>query len=316
MRVFRTLEEFPAEWNSTVISIGNFDGVHCGHRQVLAEVLRRARELDARAVAVTFEPHPVRVLRPETDLRLLTPRERKLELLAETGIDAVLLVPFTAQFAATTAEQFSRSVIAGRLHAREVHEGAAFHFGKGAEGNIDRLAGFGVEFGFAVRVYRELQVRGEVVSSSRIRQLLAGGKVTQANRLLGAPFALCGNAARGRGLGTQLTVPTINLAPYPELLPRNGVYVTRTRVAGEQFESVTNVGVRPTMGDGTVTVETHLLDFRAIPLGESTVVEIDFLYRLRDEVKFPSPEALKAQIMRDVARTRRYFRLRGTVAAR
>lgn len=308
MRVFRSLEALPRDFGPTVISIGNFDGVHSGHRQVLGEVVRRANELKAKSVAVTFDPHPARVLRPESALLLITPNERKLELLEDTGIDAVVVVPFTPQFAQTPPDDFARGVVVERLRALEVHEGANFRYGRNAEGDVTRLGDFGAEFGFAVRVYRELKVRGDVVSSSRIRQLLREGKLSRANRLLGQPFALRGTPAKGRGYGTKYFVPTINLAPYLELLPQNGVYITRTWVGDEEFASATNVGLRPTMGDGTVVVETHLLDYRAIEINEGTSIEVEFLYRLRDEVKFETPEALKAEIVRDVERTRRYFR--------
>jgi riboflavin kinase / FMN adenylyltransferase len=209
----------------------------------------------------------------------------------------------------TTPRDFAQHILAGRLRAREVHEGFNFRFGHQAEGNVERLREFGGEFGFDVKVYPEMRVRGDVVSSSRIRELLRAGRVTRARRLLGRSFSITAPPGRGRGYGHKYTVPTINLASYSELIPLDGVYITRTRVDAESFESVTNVGTRPTFGADSFAVETHLLNFHPIDVTADTEVEIAFLYRLRGEIKFPSVEALREQIAADVNRTRRYFRL-------
>jgi riboflavin kinase / FMN adenylyltransferase len=307
VRVFRHLDEIPSSLGATVISIGNFDGVHCGHKSVLKEVARRARELEATAVAVTFDPHPVRILRPEAAPKLITPPLVKLELLKSTGLDAVLVIPFTAEFSRKTPKEFAQQVIVDRLNAKEVHEGSNFHFGHKAEGTVERLAEFGRELGFHVEIYREMHIRGDAVSSSRIRELLQEGNVSRARALLGRTFSIIGTPAKGRGYGSKYTVPTINLSHYNELVPANGVYITRTEVGGERFDSVTNVGVRPTFGDASFAIETHLLNFHPLTLNESTNVEIEFLKRLRAEVKFPNPEALRQQIQRDVKRAQRYF---------
>ena len=190
-----------------------------------------------------------------------------------------------------------------------MHEGASFHFGHRAEGNVDRLAEFGQKFGFRVVAYREMQLRGETVSSSRIRQLLLQGKVGRARNLLGRNFSILGAPASGRGYGSRYTVPTINLAPYPELVPANGVYITQTNVGNESFDSVTNIGVRPTFGEPSFAIETHLLNFRPLALSETTNIEIKFLKWLRPEMKFPGAEALRQQIGHDVQLAQRYFRL-------
>jgi len=308
MRVFCHLNELPADWGPTVVSIGNFDGVHRAHQHVLSEVGRRARELKAKSMAVTFDPHPLRVLRPHGAPLLITPLRQKIAALNETGIDAVLVLPFDRQFSSTSPRDFAETIVARGLRAREVHEGLSFHFGHRAEGDCEKLKEFGREFGFQVVVYPEMRLRGEIVSSSRIRQLLLEGKVGIARHLLGHPYSITGTPAKGRGDGSRYTVPTINLAPYPELLPKTGVYVTCTRIAGERFESVTNLGTRPTFEGDSFVVETHLLNFHPISLSEDTEVEISFLKWLRPEVKWPSPEALKVQIGKDVGRARRFFR--------
>jgi riboflavin kinase/FMN adenylyltransferase len=309
MRVFHTLEEIPADFGPCIVSVGNFDGVHRAHQAVLRDIAARAREKGARSVAVTFEPHPARILRPDSRFKLLTPTPEKLRLLAETGVDAVLLLPFGRDLSLLTPRQFAEDILRHKLHALEVHEGYNFHFGHKAAGNVDTLAEFGGEMGFAVKIFDEMALRGESVSSSQIRKLLGVGRVSRARHLLGRPFAILSTPGRGRGYGRKYTVPTINLSHYEELVPRDGVYITNTRVAEECFDSITNVGNRPTFGAESFAIETHLLNFHPLELNAETEVEIFFLQRVRDEVKFPSIEALREQIAKDVSRARRYFHL-------
>lgn len=307
MRVFRSVGELPSDFGPSIASVGNFDGVHLGHRSVLRQIGARARDRNAKAVAVTFDPHPTRVLRPQAAPKLITPLDAKLALLESSGVDAVLVVPFTRDLSLLTPRDFAESVLARALGAIEVHEGDNFHFGHKAEGNVTRLAEFGRELGFEVVVYPMLRAHGEQVSSSNIRRLIAEGRITRARQLLGRAFSIVAPPGRGRGLGHKYTVPTINLSRYDELVPANGVYVTSTRVSGENFQSVTNVGVRPTFGEDSFAIETHLLDFRPIELTADTPVEITFLKHLREEIKWPDTESLRRQIARDVARARRYF---------
>jgi riboflavin kinase/FMN adenylyltransferase len=309
MRVFHKLEEVPADVGPTLVSVGNFDGVHRAHAHVLSEIVSRARQSGATAVAVTFEPHPTRILRPEAGLKLLTPTIEKLRWLESTGIDAVLLLPFGRDLSLMTPRQFAERILKKKLHAREVHEGFNFRFGHKASGDMNLLAEFGREMGFEVKVYPEMKLRGETVSSTQIRKLIAAGRVSRARHLLGRPFCILGTPGRGRGYGSKYTVPTINLARYEELVPKDGVYVTWTRVGRERFDSVTNVGNRPTFGAELFAIETHLLNFHPLELLPETEVEICFLERLRDEIKFPSVDALREQIARDVKKARRYFHL-------
>jgi len=276
---------------------------------VLREIVSRARERGAKAVAVTFEPHPARILRPESEMKLLTPTAEKLRLLASTGVDAVLLLPFGRDLSLLTPRQFAERILKKKLHAREVHEGYNFRFGHKASGDMNMLADFGREMGFEVKLYPEMTLRGETVSSSHIRKLVAEGRVSRARHLLARPFCILGTPGRGRGYGSKYTVPTINLARYEELVPKDGVYISCTRVGKETFESVTNVGNRPTFGAELFAVETHLLNFHPIELTPETEVEICFLERIRDEIKFPSVDALREQIAHDVKKARRYFHL-------
>jgi riboflavin kinase/FMN adenylyltransferase len=309
MQVFHKLEELPAGLGSAIVAVGNFDGVHRAHTHVLNQIVRCARERGLKAVAVTFEPHPIRILRPDSELKLITPTPEKLRLLEASGLDAVLLLPFARDLSLMTPHRFAHDILRKRLQAREVHEGYNFRFGHKAAGNVEMLTEFGRELGFAVKVYPEMRLRGEPVSSSHIRKLLRDGRVSRARYLLGRPFSILSTPGRGRGYGSKYTVPTINLSRYEELVPKDGVYISRTRVAKECFDSVTNIGTRPTFGTESFAVESHLLNFHPIELAPETEVEIYFLQRLRDEIKFPSIEALREQIARDVKKARRFFHL-------
>jgi riboflavin kinase/FMN adenylyltransferase len=308
-QVFHKLADIPADFGPTAVSVGNFDGVHRAHVSVLKEIVDRAHTQNLKSVAVSFEPHPIRILRPDSGLKLLTPTPERLRLLEGSGVDSVLLLPFTRDLSLMTPEQFAHDVLKSGLRAREVHEGYNFHFGHKAAGDVKRLAEFGVEMGFEVKVYPEMRLRGEPVSSSHIRKLLNEGRVSRARHLLARPFSILSTPGRGRGYGSKYTVPTINLSRYEELVPKDGVYITRTRVAQECFDSVTNIGNRPTFGADSYAIESHLLNFHPIELAPDTEVEIHFMDRLRDEIKFPSVDALREQIGSDVKRSQRYFQL-------
>ena len=322
MLIFHKLDDVPRDFGPALVSVGNFDGVHRAHRHVLDEIVRRAKAAKAQSVVVTFEPHPARILRPDHNLKLLTPLPEKLRLLEATGIDAVLLLPFSRDLSLMTPHQFAHEILKKRLHAQEVHEGYNFHFGHKAAGNIAILRELGKEkdMGFEVHDYPEMRLRGEKVSSSHIRKLLSEGRVSRARHLLARPFSILSTAGRGRGYGAKYTVPTINLAHYEELVPKDGVYITRTRIGSgsnnDCFDSVTNIGNRPTFGSDSFAIETHLLNFHPIELSAETEIELHFLDRLRDEIKFPSVEALKEQIGRDVRKAQKYLRRLGQVGVR
>ena len=287
---------------------------------MIDEIVRRGTATNARSVIVTFDPHPSRVLRPDHSFKLLTPLPEKLHLLEATGIDAVLLLPFSRDLSLMTPHQFAHEILKKRLHAREVHEGYNFRFGHKAAGSVHTLRELGREMGFEVHDYPEMRLRGENVSSSHIRKLLSEGRVSRARHLLARPFSILSTPGRGRGYGTKYTVPTINLAHYEELVPKDGVYTSRTRVGSgdksECFDSVTNVGNRPTFGADSFAIETHLLNFHPLELAAETEVELYFLDRLRDEIKFPSVEELREQIGRDVKKAEKYLRRLGRSADR
>lgn len=307
MKVFRHLEEVPENFGPTVVSIGNFDGVHRAHQAVLREVIARARQLGGHAMAMTFDPHPTHILRTDRQLKLISPTPVKLKLFEETGVDGVLLLPFSRDLSMMTPREFVEQILVNKLHAKEVHEGYNFRFGHKAAGDPNILAELGREFGFEVVTYPEMTLRKEKVSSSEVRRLISEGNVSKARHLLGRVFSIHSSPGRGRGYGHKYTVPTINLSRYDELVPRNGVYITRSRMSDECFDSVTNVGVRPTFGPDSFAIESHLLNFHPIELQADTPVELLFLKWLRPEMKFPSVDELRVQISRDVHKARRFF---------
>jgi riboflavin kinase/FMN adenylyltransferase len=312
--VFQSVAEIPAGFGPSVASIGNFDGVHLGHQQILSAVAREAHEQGERAVAITFDPHPEQFLRPAQAPRLLTPISERLRLLSLTGIDAVVVLPFDEALASLPAREFVRGILVDALGLCSLHEGGNFRFGHRAEAGVAELKQLGAEFGFAVHVHPPVRARGLEVSSSAIRDYVAVGDVTRARWMLGRPFDVRSTQARGRGIGTRLLVPTVNLAAYDGLFPAFGVYVTRLTLGGRSFQAVTNVGNRPTFGAASFAVESHILDFVPVELDDQTPITLEFLLRLRGEIDWPTPEALKAQIFRDVARAKRYFRLAETAA--
>lgn len=328
MLLARSLAELAALPDSdrpSIVTIGNFDGVHLGHQTVIAEVRARAAAHKARSVVVTFDPHPTHVLPSAKPCPLITPTPRKLELLAQTGVDLTLLLPFSEALYTLTARQFAQQVLCDALHATEIHEGETFRFGHKAEGDMNSLAALGREMCFTVHPEEPVVRRGAPISSSRIRKLIAAGELHTARALLGRPYTLDSTPATGRGYGTRYAVPTINLAtqgpqapvPSPEVLPANGVYITTLRIGdgpnAPTFNGVTNAGNRPTFGADSYAIETHLFDFRPVDLTEQTPLRLTFLKSLREERRFPDPEALKAQIGKDVQHAKRYFELCQTV---
>lgn len=309
MEIFYKLDDIPPGFGPSLVSVGNFDGVHRAHVRVLDEIVTKSKQKEVRSVAVTFDPHPMRILRPDAKLKLLTPMPAKIHLLENTGIDAVVVIPFTRDLSLMSPREFVKLILCDRLRAVEVHEGYNFRFGHRAAGDVTLLSELGAECGFEVIKYPELQLRGESVSSTRIRELIQAGDVRRARFLLGRPFSIQSTAGRGRGYGSKYTVPTINLSQYEEQVPRDGVYITRTQVGEECFDSVTNVGNRPTFGSDSFAIESHLLDFHPLEITAETGIEISFLSRVRDEIKFSSVEKLREQIQKDVARAQRYFGL-------
>ncbi len=306
--MYRSFDDVPRDFGPSIAVIGNFDGVHRGHRQILGAAAAEARSRGMRSIAITFQPHPAQFLYPKEAPRLLTFLPERLKLLSTTGVDGILVLQFDEALSRVTAEGFVRDFLVGALRVRGIHEGSNFRFGHGAKAGVNELRAFGDQFGFDVHVHPAVRIHGLEVSSSAVRSLIAAGDVRRARWMLGRVFGVHSHPAKGRGVGTKLLVPTVNLAAYEGLLPSFGVYVTRLTVGDKCFESVTNVGNRPTFEGIGFGVETHILNFEPVDLTEETPLRLEFLFRLRGEMQWPSTEALKAQIFKDVARAKRYFR--------
>ena len=301
--VYRSLPQGPGPFSRTVVTVGNFDGVHLGHRAIFARVCQRARELDCEPVALTFDPHPAKVLNPGGDLRLLTTPAQKAALLEEAGLSVVML-PFTREFAAIPARQFVRDYFVERLRVREVVVGHDYFFGYKREGNIDLLKQMGEALGFTVQVVWAVEVDDAVVSSSLIRAMLKLGKVREANRLLGRAYGVSGRVVAGKGRGAAvLGVPTANLTPENDLLPASGIYAVRVLRDGQKLPGVANIGTCPTFDNEELTLEVHILGFNGDLYGES--LHVEFVARLREERRFPSIGELAAQIRADMAEARK-----------
>ncbi|HHL39452.1 MAG TPA: bifunctional riboflavin kinase/FAD synthetase [Deltaproteobacteria bacterium] len=297
--------EESAAARGSVVTLGNFDGIHLGHRRILERVRTRARELGAPSTVYTFEPHPLKVVAPEKSPPLILPLEEKIRLIGGLGIDYLVLADFTKEFASQKPRRFVVDELVERLAVREVMVGHDFSFGKGKGGTVEQLAELGRELGFAVTVIGALTVDGEVVSSSRIRRLIGDGRVGEAARLLTRPFTVYGEVVRGKGLGARLGFPTANIAVETELLPRRGVYAAAVECGPTARRGVANVGTAPTAGGKDLGVEVHILDFDGDLYGSR--VAVGFLRRLRDERRFDSLEELAARIRDDCAAARRVF---------
>jgi riboflavin kinase/FMN adenylyltransferase len=301
----------------STLAIGNFDGIHLGHQAILRAAVARARDVKAVATALTFDPLPQKVLRPDSAPLRLSTTEQRLRCFAEIGIDAAIVLPFTHNLAKLTPQEFVDQILVRHLQVRAVFVGENFRFGHKQAGNARMLLLLGAERGFDVVILPPVIHKREVVSSTIVRREIASGDVAHAARLLGRPFVLSGKVVSGTGTGRRFTFPTLNLASEQELLPARGVYVTRTRIDGESRtrRSVTNVGVRPTFNGSALSVETHVLE----PLGEATPgrIEVHFWKRLREEKKFSGPEELRTQIAQDIRSADMFFtRLRRVRSSR
>ena len=311
MKIYRSLAEVPRDFGPSVLTIGNFDGVHYGHRRILQRVKALADAHGWKPSVLTFDPHPTRVVAPERTPPLLTAPGERAELMREEGIEQVLILPFTHEVAQLSPEDFVTRLVVGTLGARAVLVGDNFRYGHRHAGDVELLKELGRKLGFETEIVPAVSCRGRIVSSSGIRNLIGSGQVSLAARFLTHPYALEGRVVPGRGVGSKQTVPTLNLAAEAEVLPANGVYITHTRDldSPREWNSITNVGYRPTFGaSDELTVETFLLD----PLSGETPsrIRVYFLRRVREERRFESPEALRSQILKDVGAAQRYFRRR------
>jgi riboflavin kinase/FMN adenylyltransferase len=310
-RVYWSLSEIEPDRVPCALTIGNFDGVHEGHRRILHRVVELAREHGWTPAVLTFHPHPATIVAPSRAPRLLSTPEQRLALMKDAGIEQVFVLPFNHEFSQLTAHEFVKQILVDALHAKAVMVGANFRFGHRASGDTRLLEELGKEYGYTTEIVDGVELRGRLVSSSELRRLVDEGAVSMACRLLGRPYAVEGEVVPGHGIGSKQTVPTLNLDTKAEILPATGVYITRTTDldAFRQWPSITNVGYRPTFDGDRLTVETFLLS----PLEGDTPshIRVEFLRRVREERKFDTPDALKTQIFKVVVRAKTYFRRTG-----
>ena len=304
MKIFRKVEDIQEPFPEACVTIGNFDGVHLGHQLLFAEVARRASRRNGMSLAVTFEPHPLRILKPG-GIKLISSCEQKIELIRTAGIDALLIVPFTLEFAATTAEHFVDDILIRRIGVKELVVGYDYAFGKGRTGDINFLKKQGEVKGFPVTVVDALYLQDVLVSSTRIRQLVAEGMMEEARKLLGRPYQIRGEVQIGKQRGgKEVGYPTANLrVDLEDLVPRHGVYVSQVICEGRCYGGVLNIGHNPTFGKQDLVAETHIFDFNQDIYGKP--IKVNLLKFLRGEQKFSGVAELSAQIGHDVVAAKR-----------
>jgi len=302
MKIFETLN-INRKFVDPVLTIGNYDGIHIGHQKIIEKVARRAREISGTAMLMTFNPHPLSVLKPDTYTRLITPLHLKKKLIEACGIDVMLLIPFDAAFQSLIPEMFIKDILVERLAVREVLVGYDFKFGKGGTGDVEMLEKYAGMYGFRFEAIDAITLDGERIGSNAIRKLIMEGNVEKVTKFLGRPHMIEGIVVKGerRGIG----FPTINLDTFFELVPKNGVYVTEVELKGKRMPSVTNIGFDPTFDGKKFLMETHILDFSGDLYGKE--VAIYFHKRIREEMKFRGIDELKEQIIKDVMLARDYF---------
>ena len=309
MNIIFDLDQLEQPLKNPVLTIGNFDGVHKGHRSLFQMVRERATAIGGQSVVMTFEPHPIKIMRPDTAPLLITLTEQKLELIGDAGIDVILCLPFTKEFASISAHDFIRKMLIEQIGIREIVVGYDYSFGAGREGDISLLKAMGKDLGFGIHVVEPISIEGILVSSTSIRNLVREGNLEDAKRLLGRDYQICGTVVKGMDRGGRLLgFPTANLEPVDELVPKEGVYAVTVTMDGVEYDAVTNIGNNPTFGNKLSSIETHLLDFSGDMVGKK--IRISFLERLRDEKAFRGIEELAEQIGRDTENARNIFKAR------
>jgi riboflavin kinase / FMN adenylyltransferase len=306
VKLLRQVDNFPARLRAGAVAIGNFDGVHLGHARIVDRLLEKAREVDGAAVVFTFDPHPVRILRPAEAPPPLTWTDRKAELLAELGVDTVIAYPTDEQLLSLAPKAFFERIVREALDAKALVEGPNFYFGRARSGTIEVLRNLASGAGITLDVVEPLMVDGEYVSSSRIRRLIAGGDVAGARGLLTRPYRIRGLVVHGAGRGAKLGFGTANLDAIDTLLPGEGVYAGCSAIGGRRYPAAINVGKSPTFGEAAAKVETHLVGWDGTPL-YGQVLEVDFISRLRNIQRFAGVDALVEQLQKDVAAAGKAF---------
>jgi len=307
MQVIFNLSEIKQPLINPVLTIGNFDGVHKGHLALFDKVKERAKAIGGQSIVMTFEPHPLKVMKPSNGPQLITHTGQKLELIEKTGIDVIVCVSFDRSFAAISARDFVVNILVKKVGIKEIVVGYDYTFGHNREGDINLLRELGSDFGFVVHLVGPVEIDHTLVSSTSIRRLVQEGRLAEARVLLGRDFEVQGTVVKGQNRGGRLLgFPTANLNPHGELLPKTGVYAVKLLIDDVFYNGVTNVGYNPTFGDTALTVETHVLDFSGELLGKT--IKVHFIRHLREEKNFKTIEELSDQIARDIAQAKEVFR--------
>jgi riboflavin kinase/FMN adenylyltransferase len=303
MEIIKDLANISKPFNNAVLTIGNFDGVHLGHQALFRQVTEKARSIGGTSVVMTFEPHPIRVLNCGKHFPLITLYEQKVELIGATGIDTLVCVPFTREFAATPARTFVKDILCDLIGMKAVVVGQDYSFGKKRKGDISLLKEMGKTYGFEVIVSGWVEAGPRRISSTEIRNLVKEGQMEEARELLGRHYQVRGTVIRGRDRGGRLLgFPTANLRLSDELCPKGGVYTVTVKYEGKTYDGVANIGYSPTFDNGQFSIEVHILGFHQDIYDQP--IRVNFIRRLRGEKKFPSPQALAAQIKKDIAQAR------------
>ncbi len=298
MILITDLKNIEKKFDKSILTLGNFDGLHIGHQELVRMIISRAKEVGALSMVVTFRPHPLKILAPEKCPPLISIYEEKIRLFEKLGIDVLVKIPFTMEFSTMSPEDFVRDILCGTLGASEIFVGYNYRFGKGREGDIRKLRSLGEKYGFTVREVAQIAVDGEVISSTRIRTLIKNGDVGHAAKLLGRAYAIAGIVVRGDGRGKGLGFPTANIAPKHSLVPPDGVYAVRLVVREKVYDGIANIGMRPTFSKKTVAIEVNVFNFNEDIYGED--ISLYFIKKIRDEKKFRSAGALVTQIRSDI----------------
>jgi riboflavin kinase / FMN adenylyltransferase len=302
MLLITDLSRITTKFTNTVLTLGNFDGLHLGHQELIKIVMKRARETGAASMVVTFRPHPLKILAPEKCPPLISIYEEKIALFEKLGLDVLVKIPFTLDFSAMSPEDFTKKILCDLLGAKEIFVGYNYRFGRGRAGTVETLKKLGEKYGFVVREVEQISLDGEVISSTKIRKLLGEGQVERAARLLGRTYAITGIVVKGDGRGKGLGFPTANIAPKHSIIPAGGVYAVRFFVREKLYDGIANIGVRPTFDENRLTIEVYVLDFNEDIYGEE--ISLYFIGKIREERKFKSPDDLIRQIAADIRTAR------------
>lgn len=305
MIIFNGIHKLNKSLGQVVATIGNFDGIHLGHQKIIEKVIHRGKELHLKKVLITFDPHPACVIMPSKAPKLINNRHQKIKILEELGIDILLFVPFDRDLSLMTAEEFLNEIMK-KIAFSVIYIGENFRFGRNRSADCKTLAALGERLGFKVGCVSFIKANEKIVSSSLIREMVEKGHVEEASLQLGRPYSIEGKVVPGEGRGRMMNIPTANIQPYNELIPERGIYISEMVVEGSRYESVTNIGIRPTFDLSHQTIETHMMDFQNHIYGER--VELFIHKKIRDEVKFESAEKLSERIQKDIEEMKKFFK--------